>query len=311
MPMLRAYDWHSVELSEADIFVGALGFESRCIHAAEMFGRLCQTRLAFQFEDRNVLSYAKNKAWLEAADFNILPSDTVSLRSGLDIAIAEYADRDNIRMIVDISSMSRPMLADVVSYLSRTAKVPLLVQFLYSPAKFTAPPTGISPQTYSGPVTPDYAGWTLDPALPLAAVIGVGYEFGRALGILEYVEPAVAWLFTPRGFDSGYDAASSRVNSDLFGMVPKEQQVQYDVRATMECFERLEALVYGVKERGRVLLCPFGPKMFALICLLVAELHAPDATVWRVSGGQSEEPTDHEASGEICRLPIQFRGLAT
>jgi hypothetical protein len=55
-----------------------------------------------------------------------------------------------------------------------------------------------------------------------------------------------------------------------------------------------------------VLLCPFGPKMFALICMLVAQVHRPDVTVWRVSGGQSEQPFDHASAGMIYRLSIRF-----
>lgn len=150
--------------------------------------------------------------------------------------------------------------AAVVAFLSRFVGRPLLVHFLYSPAKFSAPPATVPPQTYSGPASPDYAGWTLDPALPLAAVIGVGYELGRAVGILEYLEPAVAWLFSPRRFNEAYDKALARVSADLYLMVPDQQQVSYDVRDILDCFERLESLVYGVKSRAECSYAPLAPR---------------------------------------------------
>jgi hypothetical protein len=142
--------------------------------------------------------------------------------------------------------------------------------------------------------------------LPLAAVIGTGYEYGRALGILEYLEPAVAWIFNPTGVNDEYNASLRKVNKDLFGLIPPAQVSDYDVSDPLGCLERIEAIVFGLHQRSRILLCPFGPKIFALVCLLVAEIHKPHATVWRVSGGQSEEPSDYAAAGEVYRLLVTF-----
>jgi len=136
----------------------------------------------------------------------------------------------------------------------------------------------------------------------LAAIIGTGYEYGRALGILEYLEPSAAWIFNPTGVDDKYDKALTRVNKDLYTLIPRSQVSHYNIDETLACFERIESLVFGLRERSRVLLCPFGPKIFALVCLLVAEIHRPKVTVWRVSGEQSEDPTDYVAAGPIIRL---------
>ncbi len=288
-----------------DAFVTVLGFESRSLHAARAYLERCESRFAVVFAERNVLEYKANEAWLTDNDFALLDS------IGDLIAALEHLDLDGTaRVVVDISSMSRPMIADVISAMIRWGRS-VVIDFLYSPASFSAPPPLGAPQIYSGPVTPEFAGWTVSPELPLAAVIGLGYERGRALGVLEYLEPSVAWIFTPTVRDGiedqpRFDEAIKATNVELLELVPEDQYLSYDVSAPFQCFESLESLVYGLSSKARVLLAPFGPKIFALIALLVAEQHKPHVTVWRVSGGQSEDAELHPATGPIYRLPVAF-----
>lgn len=292
------------------VLLCALGFEKRSRFVAEKFSNQCPQRVAFAFDDRRVLSFDENKAWMEKNEFQLCPSDLSSIKSKISEIVAEFPSDEPLQILIDISSMTRPMIGTIVALLARQSRK-IFADFVYAPAAFTPPSNSVPPQTYSGPVVPEYAGWTLDPSLPLTAIIGTGYEYGRALGILEYLEPAVAWIMNPTGVSEIYDGSLQHVNRHLFTLVPPAQTLSYSVVATFECFERIEAMVYGLKNKSRVLLCPFGPKIFALICLIVAEIHRPSVTVWRVSGGQSEQAADQVAAGEICRLPVDFgSGLA-
>ncbi len=303
MQKLRALDpARFAVLDRYDVFLSALGFEERCIHAAKEYGSLADRKIAGGFEDRHVLAFRSNQDWLLANGFEVHPS--MASLSGSFSAVMEHDDSISSAMI-DVSSMTRPMIAEVLRELVRV-RSGVRVDFVYSPAQFTSPVGMPPPQTSSQPVSPRLAGWSMPPDLPLAAIIGVGYEYGRALGILEYLEPQSAWLFKPQGVDDSYDAAVDRVNTRLLDLVPLSQQIDYLVANPFNCFERLEALVYGLNGLARPLIAPFGPKLFSLVSMLVAELHFPSVTVWRVSGGASEVPLPHPALGPIYRLPVYF-----
>lgn len=305
MPQPIVHDSIHMPPRTGGVLLCALGFEKRSRFIAEQFSGQCPQKVAFAFDDRQVLSFEENRTWMEESDFEICSSDLSSIKLKISEIIGHFPPDKPLNMLIDISSMTRPMIGAIVALLAKQHRE-IFVDFLYAPAAFTPPSNTVPPQTYSGPVVPEFAGWTLDPSLPLTAIIGTGYEYGRALGILEYLEPAVAWIMTPRGVSESYDSSLQQVNRHLFTLVPPTQILSYSVAATFECFERIEAMVYGLKSKSRVLLCPFGPKIFALICLIVAEIHRPDVTVWRVSGGQSERAADQVAAGEICRLPVDF-----
>lgn len=296
--MLRVYSPDAMPLlAEYDQFICALGFEERSVHAPVKFSALAKCRRFVEFTDRKVLAYKANKKTLR--DLGFVAAKSVN--DALDVG-------DQNTILVDISSMSRPMLAKLVRALGdRTARV----DFLYSPSAFTPPIETPPPQTYSGPVIPEYAGWSDKPEAPLAAVLGLGNESGRALGFLEFIEPSVAWLFVPSSRDEPneqkkYDNSIAASNIDLYSIVPASQVIRYHVSDASHAFEQLEALVYGLDGVARTVLAPFGPKIFALASLLVAELYRPRITVWRVSGEQSETPHPHPALGPVYRCPVQF-----
>jgi hypothetical protein len=303
---VRVFPDHAAPLLERyDLMVAALGYEARCRHAAgELKGRY-DHGVAIKFAERNVLAFEANLAWFVDEGFRVA-ADWIDALSLID-------QGDYRTILIDVSSMTRPLMAELVRWLS-TDRRSYRVDFLYSPALYAPPSQGTAPQTYSGPVTPAYAGWSNTPDLPLSAVIGVGHEAGRALGVLEYLEPAVAWIFIPSSSDQPdhqlpYDEAIRKINGDLYSVIPDEQYVGYDVSNPFQCFEALESIVYGLKGRSRPVIAPFGPKLFALVSILVAESFYPDVTVWRVSGGQFDVPIDHQPMGPVYRLPVEFSSV--
>lgn len=218
-----------------------------------------------------------------------------------------------MRICVDISSMSRPMMAQVVFGLSRLRKIDLAVEFVYCPAKYDPPPKSTMPIMQSGPVIPEYAGWSTRPDFASTLVVGLGYEYGRALGALEYLEPSAAWAFTALGDDRRYEKAVKKANDDLWNILAKDRIYEYKIAGPYDVACKLESLVYGLIQYSRPTLLPLGPKIFAIVCLLVAEIHYPAVTVWRVSGDQFETPTDRVADGNIVSFHVKFGkiGLVT
>jgi hypothetical protein len=67
----------------------------------------------------------------------------------------------------------------------------------------------------------------------------------------------------------------------------------------------MNSLVDTLKPHFNTILIPFGPKLFALMSLLVATLH-DDVGVWRVSSGTLEAPVSRKPSGHIISVSVVF-----
>lgn len=168
------------------------------------------------------------------------------------------------------------------------------------------PVTEASPIATAGPVIDRFTGWSGEPELPASVIVGVGYEPDKVLGILEFLEPATVWVWVPHGKDERFLQAIMKSNDGLWDYVSPDRRIEYGVLNPYETFVRLESLCYGLVRRTRPVIVPFGPKIFALLSMLVA-LHWPDElSVWRVSGEQAETPHDTEAEGTISGLRVEF-----
>lgn len=292
-----------------DLFIGTLGYETRSSHLARHGLINACRKIALAFPEEDYAAYLSNRDFLRSAHFEILPKKSGLLTQLLATAIENSTagtERD-FAILVDISSMSRPMLADVVFELSMIERaVSLTVTFVYLPAEFVRENAEHAPVSVTEPVTPDYAGWTSTPERPITAVVGLGYEHDLALGTIEYLEPTNVWAFVPRGEDRRYDDAVNQANLNLKEILRDERVMNYRVDAPGRVYAILENLVFGLLQSSRPVLVPFGPKIFSLCCLLIARIYAPQITVWRVSGETFAEPGDRKASGKIVTLQTRF-----
>jgi hypothetical protein len=298
-----------IEAAAFDLFIGTLGYETRSSHLVRN-GLINATRkIALAFPEEDYAAYFSNRDFLHAEHFDIIEKGAADLRARLSAAIAECqgSESESVSVLVDISSMSRPMLANLVYLLSMVDTVPnILVTFCYLPAAFVKENPEHAPVSVSEPVTPEYAGWALAPERPITAVVGLGYEHDFALGTIEYLEPTAAWVFIPTGEDRRYDDAVKQANRDLRDMLSDERAMTYNVDSPARVHSILESLVYGLLQTSRPILIPFGPKIFSLCCLLVARVYAPQITVWRVSGEMHARPGDRDASGKVIALRTRF-----
>lgn len=295
------------DVTEYDLMVATLGFESRSSFASSRIGPRARKKVAFGFEERKVLSYEANKRTLEKSGFKISETSESEFSAGLAsvFASAERQPGGGGAVCIDVSSMTRSRMAAVVWELA-VSDSQWTADFVYSVAKFSPPTSDGAPIESCGPVRPEYAGWSPDPMLPVSAVVGLGYEYHRALGVVELLEPAVRWAFMPFGESADYDRALEEANEQFIGDLKAEQIVRYQVDQPLDCFRSLESVVFGALRGSRPVLVPFGPKIFTLVCLLITALHAPNVALWRVSSGQREEPEERYANGKLIGLRVEF-----
>jgi hypothetical protein len=308
--MIEARQWNASSLERGyDGLVVALGFETRARFVSSQLVSRSNIRVACGFADRQVHAYETNARWFRAAGFEvseITDSEFTEWLRSLLSRIDTSARGEEIRLVFDISSLSRVRMATIVdSIRSYPWSREVDVDFLYAPAQFSPPPTVDEPNIHVGPVLPSFAGWTEEPDRPAITILGLGYEQDRALGAVEHTQPGQVWTFMPISAIGEYDEFLSLANNALLEGVRLENQLSYIVEQPFECFVQLESLVYSCSRRGNTVLFPFGPKLFTICCLLVASIHR-NVAVWRVSAGTSGEPLDRIARGDVLGLKMHI-----
>jgi hypothetical protein len=300
-----------------DLFLASLGFETRARFLVSRFGQLATKKIACGFGSRKEHSYRDNYEAFRSAGFEVTDRREEDFAAwwtetlGSTLKSRKGNDRP-LRFCVDVSSMSRYRMATVVgSFLELDEGPPIITDFVYSVAAFSQPPQdGGGPIAVCAPATSAFTGWWTEPEQPSVVVFGLGYEEGKAVGALEYLEPKLVWAFRPTGEDRRYDAALEAANANLWDLVPRQNVITYQVDRPFECFEMLESLSYGNAVSARVTLVPFGPKIFSLCCLLVASVHWPKVAVWRVSSGQNEPALDRRPTGKVIGIQAGFQPIA-
>jgi hypothetical protein len=136
--------------------------------------------------------------------------------------------------------------------------------------------------------------------------LGIGYEDDLALGMLEELEVAEVWGFRPRDHDLRYDSAIDQRNLGLFEEIPPSNLIKYSVFDPYSLFVSVESLIALAKYKYRLILVPFGPKIFALSGCLACLTHYPEIGFWRVSGGANTSPVDRKPLGDILMIRASF-----
>jgi hypothetical protein len=292
-----------------NLAIGAIGYERRARHALRELQPIADVGIGLEFQDRQMYDFKQNKKAFEQSGFVSFPATTDSVRAVLTDWMPEGSRVNSYRVWVDISSMTRPLIATICYELwSRTAKAGAVVEasFVYSQAEFSPPAPDYGPIAYKGAVIPEFAGWADDPSIPCAAIFGIGYEVGLALGALEDLEPAEAWAFRPTGHVAAYDREIDKSNSDFLGELDPNHVLRYDVNSPLQLFSSLESVVYGSLSSRRVVIIPFGLKLFALGGCLVALQHFPRVNVWRVSGETLTKAVNRVPNGWISQVDVVF-----
>jgi hypothetical protein len=290
-----------------DIALVAIGYERRCRWVTEQYDVRARVRLGLEFGFLAAASYQDNRDFFEERSCRVI--------NGIDNkapeAVAEYirsaARADVVTLFVDISSMSREMIANVVLGIQNvrfTLEVHITVG--YAPSKYSKI-RGPAPIRLASPIKSTLAGWSSRPEQPLGAVFGLGCEPGLALGALQVLEPAKAWLFSPRGIDPQFDVALKRANQhveDIFDVTSFE----YEITRPTITRGRFEALLNTIHGYFRVITVPFGPKIFAWLAIAtVIFTHRGDVGVWAFSSREHASLVDRDAEGPVIWHRLTLR----
>lgn len=308
---IRISERHNSFEEEYDLILVALGYEERSRALAESYRGIAAGKLAVGFHDRHDLSYLENFSRLKSLGYKIEELSDAEFdkwwAKTLQQIVTTEAPSKPIRICIDISSQTRSRLATIVQGLCLDGISDFVfVDFVYSYAKFSAPDKSPEFAAFCGPVTPFFAGWPADPDFPTAAVIGLGYEIERAIGAYEYLEPTSRIVMIPKGLDSKFDREVEQSNKSFLKGVPIKERFSYRVDRPESTFQLIESIAFELLASHRLIMLPFGPKLFALSCLLSACVHYPQIGIWRVSPGSNEKAQQRQASGDFIVVKTIF-----
>lgn len=289
-----------------ECLICSLGYESRSRALAERIGSGSNVVLyAAGFLHGHDGAYKKNRQVLKDLEAEVFESSDDSFR---EWAMEWFSTVHYERVAIDISSMSRPRIAALVEALEAAKNERLVADFLYVPQVYKGPAVPLEVPAALGPVSPAFAGWDTDIEQPLVILFGLGYEPYRAAAAIDALEPSLAVPFFPHGKDPAFIEDVEVANADVLGL-KKQGVVQprdYEIEDPFTCFAQLDALIsrYVERDEARPLLLPLGPKIFALVCLLVSAVRVPAIPVWRVSPGRFDTPIDHEPEDTLVTLRV-------
>lgn len=290
-----------------DLSICALGYESRCRSSAEKYEEQCvdAKKVAFSFDLNNCIAYAANFDVFEKLGFEIIQSSDDGLSSILKKSFSDPRFQENTsNVLVDISSFSRYRLGKILEELYRLLPTGSKIFFNYTVAIFEDPKQSTAPITKLSPLTPFYAGIPSSPNKTLTCLMGVGYEEDRALGALEFLEIGETIIFKPISLDSRYDLAVDSANEILLNDVEGEKIIRYEMEAPSRIYSILDATVKGIVDESRIVTIPLGPKIFALISMLVSINNYPNMPIWSVSSIK-DDPVDRKPSDETLAFSVE------
>jgi hypothetical protein len=139
----------------------------------------------------------------------------------------------------------------------------------------------------------------------VSLLLGLGFEYGVSLGLLEQLEPDNAIILVPKGTDIRYDLAVKKANFEFDFGLENVRLVPFQVNQPLALFESLFSICAEASIAHRVIVAPNGPKILAALAVVVGLFRAPNVTVLRASLA-SQPPTHHvEADGTV--VAIDFR----
>lgn len=303
---------HGVKSHKWDMFLCASGFERRAGYVASRFGAIASYNAVWAFDEYpNDPSRLGNDAMFSRLGFHThrLSGDSDNGAEEAFAALCSSMPAQDLNVLIDISSMTRSWYGGILRSIRKVNdRRSVKTCFLYAPARFSPPRQQYPQNRFVGPV-PGFAGLVL-PDEPSALVVGLGHDHGRALGMLQELDPESITSFVARpGLTRAFEKSALRANRDFLAFVPPTQQFEYPIMDFNTLFHRLHSVTRWLGHDSAVVLAPLGPKVFALASFLVA-MNDPRVSVWRITAGPREGVSDRTAAGPVVAVMVEWgRGV--
>lgn len=130
-------------------------------------------------------------------------------------------------------------------------------------------------------------------------ILGLGYEYGISLSVLDTHEPEMSFIFRPNGFDKRFSESMEKANFDYDFGERSYEVIDYNLDDIPGLFNDINSIMVSSKHNYSITCVKFGLKIFSAVCIIAAAMHYPDVTVLRYAMSDAMDPTDARPSGLI------------
>ena len=289
-----------------DIAIFGLGFESRSTSTIDTYINQSKKNIVLGYDvNTEKFSYQNNKERFEKLLAKVYETGDEKISSIIQSELHEIPTTP-LKVLVDITVMSRHRLAIVMCELFDNLPKGSIISVVYSISSFVTPPEDNTPIKYVREISPQLSGSLGDLSLPTSVVLGLGYEQNKALGVSNLLDAGFMYAFIPESPVGQFKEQVLNNNSDLLMTIPKDNIFYYDVCSPYSTYLSLRSLILAVREHSRPLLVPLGPKILSSLSVFLGLELRPELPVWRVSSGHAEIPVDRPPSGIESHYSIKL-----
>ena len=299
-----------LQSEEYDFGFFTIGYERRSRFVASNLLTRTRSLCAFEY-DTKALAISENKEW--ASKNNVLARPLTDyrvdrngeFRDFIASYIREHSPNVEKRFFVDVSSMDRSLIGRLLNSIFEVVEPPFNLRICYAPALFVEPDFRFVPARECAASIPELSGTLGIHQSSLSLILGLGFEYGVSLGLLEQFEPDQAVIFKPTGTDDRYDEAVRKANFNFDFGLENVGLFSYRVDQPLTLFDSLFSITSNVSMLHRVVIAPNGPKIFAALATVVGLFRAPQVAVLRASLAAQPPVHDVEANGSIVALDFR------
>lgn len=287
------------------LFVYCIGYESRSRFAAEYCRWSSKKTIAVEYSAGQVLSFEENRSFARKNEFVTVPDREGLLEQALSRAISTMRSLEGTaRVAIDVSSMDRSLMSRVLLRALDELNTGETMFVLYSPSAFVEPKSNLVPIRQSSAAHPSIAGQVAAPDLERVALLGVGYEYGVSLSILESHEPDISFVFRPNGVDERFKTAVRDANFGFDFGERNYEIIDYFLQDMAGAYDDISSIILATKHNSSIVAVPMGPKILSAAMILAGRLHQPQVSVLRYSVAPGGNYQDIGAEGILVGMEV-------
>lgn len=265
-------------------FIYCIGYETRSRFIAQEYKWWPEKTIAIEYSIGQVLSFEANQEFARQSGFKIVSDQHTLIEAAIRQTIASQRESEGTANItIDVSSMDRSLMSRVLLNVLDKLDDGETMFVLYSPSAFAERKTNLVPITNSGAAHPRLAGQVSPPDSGRVALLGLGYEYGVSLSILEAHEPDISFIFRPNGFDDRFRQAVRDANFGFDFGERNYEIIDYFLEDMAGAYDDISSLVLSTKHNSTIIAVPMGPKILSAVMILAGRLHQPQLSVLRYS----------------------------
>lgn len=297
-------------IKESDILICGCGYEERCIALVndkiDLIKNI-QNKYVFSYTGPDVQQLEEHKLFFSNLDFKFY---NISHQTDIDIALenilGENLEKNQLRILVDYSSMERQWYSKILNFLSRYrcgTLLNLFCSFIYCVPTFVSDSSDKNFSINGIDALPGFSSISI-PDKPTALIVGLGTN-EKALASLRYFADIdyIHYFYT----NNSYVPSLKDKYHVLWNRYAPEQMHEYELKNMVPVFNTLCDIYNSLKEEYRLVIISCGPKPFTLMSLLFAQIYGID--VWYMKNNLSTYYVPKKSLGEYITFGIDYIGI--